>query len=46
MTSKEYFFYEWLIVSKGITTDSLKSLTPEQWGGLQAEYQKFLCEVK
>ena len=33
MTSKEYFFYEWLIVSKGITTDSLKSLTPEQWGG-------------
>lgn len=41
ISKEEYFFYEWLILDKGITHTQLAECTDEEWLSLQKEYSSF-----
>lgn len=41
MSKEEYFFYEWLIINKGITLTQLQSLDFSQKEKLMLEYKSF-----
>ena len=38
ISNQEYFFYEWLILGKGMTEEQFKRLTPVELNALQVEY--------
>lgn len=41
LSSEEYFFYEWLILGKGMTTEQFKQLTVKEMAALRSEYTEF-----
>lgn len=41
MTSKEYFFYEWLILDKNIDSATFSKLTKEELHTLKKEYAAY-----
>ena len=41
MTTREYFFYEWLIVEKKMTSDNYFNLKPQELTDLRVEYLNF-----
>lgn len=41
LSQEEYFFYEWLILEKGITEESIKQLGAVDWVRLTNEYNRF-----
>lgn len=46
MTTREYFFYEWLILEKRITSDKLQLLTQQEMDALACEYTEFERGIK
>ena len=42
MEQDEYFFYEWLIIDKGMTSDQCEKTTEDQWKTLRIEYREAL----
>lgn len=45
MASEEYFFYEWLIIEKGVTSEKSKQMTGQEFARLKCEYVEFLKKV-
>lgn len=41
LSSEEYFFYEWLLLEKGMTTEKFKQLPGAKLKALEAEYRTF-----
>lgn len=41
MSKEEYFFYEWMIIHKGITEDHYKLLTEDEIMKLKVEFYLF-----
>lgn len=46
ISKEEYYFYEWLILGKGITEEQLKKLSPLEFNKLNAEYAEFKKTLK
>lgn len=40
ISKEEYFFYEWLIITKNISEEDFKKLTCEEFKKLKLEYLK------
>lgn len=40
MTNKEYFFYEWLIIEKKVTSEKFKTLTKSDFSKLKTEFEE------
>lgn len=41
ISKDDYFFYEWLIIGKKITTKEFEQMEPSELAALRAEYDKF-----
>ena len=46
MDAKAYFFYDWLIVHKGITEKDLRCLPAVELNQLDKEYQEFKAKLR
>jgi hypothetical protein len=44
MTSEEYFYFEWLIVEKKMTSEIYSSLSKNEVRNLINEYEKFVSK--
>ena len=41
ITKEQYFFYEWLIIEKGMTIEGFRNLTEQEFSLLHSEYEKW-----
>lgn len=41
ISKEEYFFFEWVILGKGMSEEEYKALTDKQKLGLEKEYKEF-----
>lgn len=41
ISKEEYFFYEWLILEKGVTNEVFKDLTRQDFISLRLEYEQW-----
>lgn len=41
LSKEDYFFYEWLIIAKGMTLESFNQLTSAEIYDLKVEYVRF-----
>lgn len=42
LSKEEYFFYEWVILGKGLTNEELKRMDDKQFLALKEEYREFV----
>lgn len=45
VTKHDYFFYEWLILDKGMSKEEFQKLTEEQFTELRIEYARFYMKL-